>query len=237
MGFLKLFIFRSILWILSLHNRRFKKHCTSCGYIGYFLYFGIPRAVLRPDAQCPRCFSVERHRLLLLYLNNKGGLESIHEPVLHFAPERFLEKKFRSHFKNYKTADLYYKDVDLNLNIENLDLVSSSYETIICSHVLEHVDDQKALLELRRVLKKGGKLFVMVPVVEGWDKTYENTQITDSKLRILHFGQSDHVRYYGRDLRDRIRAAGFEKIEEFTAEGEDVVKYGLMRGEKVFICS
>jgi ubiquinone/menaquinone biosynthesis C-methylase UbiE len=102
--------------------------------------------------------------------------------------------------------------------------------------VLEHVDDKKALAEVYRVLRPGGVALIMLPVVEGWATTYENKAVTAPEDRMRHYGQSDHVRYYGADVRDRIRAAGFE-LSEFTAEGEDVLTYGLQRGEKVFVAT
>jgi tagatose-1,6-bisphosphate aldolase non-catalytic subunit AgaZ/GatZ len=86
------------------------------------------------------------------------------------------------------------------------------------------------------VLKPGGVALIMLPVIEGWSTTYETKAVTTPEDRMRHYGQSDHVRYYGADVRDRIRAAGF-KLDEFTAEGEDVLTYGLARGEKVFVAT
>ena len=100
--------------------------------------------------------------------------------------------------------------------------------------MLEHVDDRRALAEMFRLLVPGGIAFVMTPVVEGWAETYENPAITQPRDRLLHFGQNDHVRLYGRDIRDRIRAAGFE-LSEFVAVEPDVARYGLVRGETLFI--
>jgi len=123
---------------------------------------------------------------------------------------------------------------DLKLNIEEIDLPSACVKTIICAHVLEHVDDRKALLELYRILAPGGVAVLSVPIVEGWDVTYEVPTITDPQARLMHYGQDDHVRFYGRDFRDRVKEAGFE-LSEFTAEGPEVVEFGLMRGDKVFL--
>jgi SAM-dependent methyltransferase len=105
---------------------------------------------------------------------------------------------------------------------------------VICSHVLEHVDDSRALPELFRIIAPGGSVILMFPIIEGWDRTYENSTIQSPADRILHFGQRDHDRYFGRDIRDRIQGAGFS-IEEFTAEEPLVHKHGLVRGEKVFV--
>jgi hypothetical protein len=76
----------------------------------------------------------------------------------------------------------------------------------------------------------------MVPIVEGWDRTFEDPTITDPDSRAAHFGQCDHVRYYGRDFRTRLSNAGFDRIQEYAAGGMDVAKYALLRGEKVFVC-
>ncbi len=208
-----------------------KRLCPICGYEGYFGNFGRPP---RLDARCLECGSLERHRLFWIWF--KGEKQKLAEPILHFAPEAILESKFRQIFKNYKTADLFAK-ADLQLNMESIDIESATIETVICNHVLEHVDDKKALSEIYRILSNDGVLICSVPIVEGWEKTYENKSAKTAFDRELHFGQHDHVRYYGRDFRDRLKLAGFNKVEEHTAEGDAVLKYGLLRGEKFFICS
>ena len=144
-------------------------------------------------------------------------------------------KLLKDTYENYKTADLNRKDIDLKLNIEKIDLPDESQDIVIASHILEHVDDQKAAQEIWRILKKNGRLFAMVPIIEGWDETYENDKIQDNEGRTLHFGQFDHVRYYGKDFRSRILAGGFSSLREITAFGKDVIDYGLVRGEKIFI--
>ena len=102
------------------------------------------------------------------------------------------------------------------------------------SHVLEHVNDERALNEISRILTPDGAVLIMVPIIEGWDQSYEDSSITDVNDRIRHFGQWDHVRIYGRDLRERIVRAGF-RLVEFTAVEPDVQHYGLLRGEKLFV--
>jgi SAM-dependent methyltransferase len=200
-----------------------------CGYEGYFTHYGRP---LRIDARCPACGSLERHRLFWLWF--QGECNRLSEPILHFAPEKILERRFRKLYGQYQTADLY-DAADRKLNIENIDLPAQSVRTVICNHVLEHVDDVKALAEIYRILLPDGTLIISVPLIEGWETSYERDDIQTPQLRELHFGQNDHLRFYGRDFRDRLRIAGFA-IEEVTAGGQDVVAYGLQRGEKFFMC-
>ena len=156
--------------------------------------------------------------------------------MLHFAPEKGLTKLLKARVGSYQSADITPGRADLVRNIEAIAEPDASFDCVVCSHVLEHVDDRKALIEVYRVLKPGGLALIMLPVIEGWSTTYENTAVLAPEDRMRHFGQADHVRYYGADVRDRIRAAGF-RLHEFTAEGEDVLTYGLQRGEKVFIAT
>lgn len=210
----------------------FPRTCSVCGYSGRFQAAGRPRRI---DARCPKCGSAERYRLLALWLDRHGG--ALREArVLHFAPEKGLTQLLKARVGSYQSADITPGRADLIRNIEAIAESDSSYDCIVCSHVLEHVDDRKALLEVYRVLKPGGLALIMLPVIEGWSTTYENKAVVTPEERDRHFGQWDHVRYYGADVRDRIRAAGF-KLDEFTAEGEDVLVYGLARGEKLFIAN
>ena len=123
---------------------------------------------------------------------------------------------------------------DRVLDIEALEVADESYDVVICNHVLEHVDDRAALSELYRVLRPGGRLVCTFPIIEGWDETYEDDAITGDRERVMHFGQYDHRRIYGRDVRGRIEDAGFELVEHTSVE-PDIMRYGLQRGKKVFV--
>ncbi len=207
--------------------------CPICDFHGLFEVFGTPP---RYDARCGGCSSLERHRLFVLHIQRDGFFAPAHR-VLHFAPEVQLSGLIKALVANYETADLSdRRPVMHQINIEATGLPSDHYDRIICNHVLEHVDDAKALAEIFRMLKPGGKVVLTTPIVEGWAKTYENPSIISPADRQLHFGQADHVRIYGRDLRDRIRAAGFD-LTEITAVEPDVLTYGLMRGETLFIAT
>lgn len=216
---------------LSLFQGWHPRECPICGFSGHFKAFGFPP---RYDAQCGNCGSLERHRLLFLRCVASGRLDDC-ETLLHFASEPVLRGILKGRIKNYITASLDPTDADRVLNIEKIDLESSAVDAVICNHVFEHVDDTKALAEIHRILKPGGTLYCTIPIIEGCSETYENTAVQDSHQRMLHFGQEDHARYFGRDFRDRVSRAGFS-LEEFTAFGEEVVTYGLVPGEKVFLC-
>lgn len=208
----------------------FPRTCNICGYQGRFQAGGRPKRI---DARCPKCGAAERYRLLALWLDGHGAfLRSA--SLLHFAPEAGLTSLLKQRVGRYESADIMPGRADRVLNIEAIAMPDASYDCVLCSHVLEHVDDAKALAEMYRVLKPGGIVLIMLPVIEGWAKTYENPRVYTPEERKRHYGQADHIRYYGADVRDRIRAAGFA-LEEFTAEGEDVLTYALQRGEKVFI--
>lgn len=207
--------------------------CPICGFHGLFQVFGNPP---RFDARCSGCSSLERHRLFALHIQRDGFFVLTHR-VLHFAPKVQLTALILGLVAHYETADLSDRRITTHqVNIEATGLPSGHYDRIICNHVLEHVDDAKALAEMFRMLKPGGKAVLTTPIVEGWAITYENPAIVTSADRQLHFGQADHVRIYGRDLRDRIRAAGFD-LTETTAVEPDVLTYGLMRGETLFIAT
>ena len=209
------------------HPRR----CPICGHHGDFTAAGDPP---RYDARCPGCGSFERQRLLYLRLI-APGIITAHASLLHFAPEPLVRRQLAASISHYRTADLVAEGVDLALNIEQLDLPDACFEAVLCSHVLEHVDDKRALAGLHRILAPGGVLYCMIPIVEGWDVTYEAANVDGARARELHFGQRDHVRYYGRDFRDRVQAAGFA-LEELTCSGEEAVDHGLTRGERIFVC-
>lgn len=204
--------------------------CNLCGFSGKFLPYGDPP---RKNAGCPKCGSFERHRLVKLWLDTKP---SVGPAMLHFAPEPGLAALFKTRVEQYQSADLDPDAGDIVLNIESIELPAESVDAVLASHVLEHVNDAKALVEINRILTPGGKAILMFPIIEGWDHTYENPDIKTPSGRAEHFGQVDHVRYYGRDVRNRITGAGFA-LSEFTAEEPYVSRHGLVRGEKIFVAT
>jgi SAM-dependent methyltransferase len=199
-----------------------------------FLPYGYGKQ--RNNALSPSTLSLERHRLLWLYLQNETDFFTAKHKVLHFAPEQAFYKRFRK-MKNleYVTTDLNSPLADVKADICNLPFEDDAFDVILCNHVLEHIpDDTKAMQELYRVLKSGGFGVFQIPQDLNREKTFEDNTITDKKERAKIFGQYDHVRIYGRDYFDKLSSVGF-KVEEvdYTANlsQENITRYCLAKGE------
>ncbi|MGF1500937.1 MAG: methyltransferase domain-containing protein [Paracoccaceae bacterium] len=200
--------------------------CPICGYVGPFAPKGH-----KPSVWCPQCDSRPRHRLLRLWMGREmGPVEGAR--VLHFAAEPWVRARLVAARAVYASADLI-PGFDLVRDITRMEDPDASWDMVIANHVLEHVDDRAALAELRRVLVPGGRAVLSVPLVEGWDATYEGAYL-DAETRSRRLVDPDHRRFYGRDFRDRLRDAGFE-ISEVAAVEPDVSTHALQRGERIFI--
>lgn len=204
-----------------------------------FLPYGYGKQ--RDNVLSPSTLSLERHRLLWLYLTNETDFFQNTKKVLHFAPEQAFYKRFRKQ-KNleYTTTDLLSPLADVKADICNLPFEENSFDIIICNHVLEHIpDDTKAMRELFRVLKPSGMGIFQIPQDLSRATSFEDSTITDPKKRAAIFGQYDHVRIYGRDYFDKLRSIGFTVIEEdYTAKisSELVERYRLAKGEIIPVC-
>ena len=175
-----------------------------------FLSYGYQN--LRQNALCPGTLSLERHRLLWLYLDRKTTFLTDSIRVLHIAPEQVFYKKFKSfsHW-DYTTSDLHSPLADVKADICALPFEDNSYDFILCNHVLEHIpNDLKAMEELYRVLKPGGTAILQVPLEEDRENAFEDDAITDQRERTRIFGQYDHVRVYGQDYYNRLEEVGFK---------------------------
>jgi SAM-dependent methyltransferase len=196
----------------------------------------------RNNVLSPSTLSLERHRLLWLYLKNETDFFSTPKKVLHFAPEQAFYQLFRNQ-KNldYTTTDLLSPLADVKADICNLPFEDNAYDIILCNHVLEHIpDDTKAMQELYRVLKPGGMGIFQIPQDLQRSTTFSDDTITDQKERAAIFGQYDHVRIYGRDYFDKLRGIGFEVNEvdyTQTLAPELVDKYCLAQGEIIPVCT
>jgi len=204
-----------------------------------FLPYGYGKQ--RSNALSPSTLSLERHRLLWLYLQNETNFFSAPKKVLHIAPEQCFLKRFKQlENLDYITADLYSPIADVKADICNLPFKNEEFDVVLCNHVLEHIeDDKKAMSELYRVLKPNGFGIFQVPQNLTRDKTYEDFTITSPKERAKHFGQYDHVRIYGKDYFNKLRTVGF-KVKEINystkISDELVKKYCLVKNEILPVC-
>jgi len=220
------FIMRGDKYVDPIDGKKFKS----------FLPYGYENP--RENVLSPSTLSLERHRLLWLYLKNKTDFFTSHHKVLHFAPEQAFYKRFRKlQNLDYTTTDLNSPLADVKADICNLPFDDNSFDIIFCNHVLEHIpDDTRAMQELYRILKPGGWGIFQIPQDLKRDTTFEDDSITDKKERAKIFGQYDHVRIYGRDYFDKLRSIGF-KVEEvdYTAmlATEEVEKFRLAKGELI----
>ncbi len=206
-----------------------------------FLPYGYGKQ--RKNALSPSTLSLERHRLMWLFLKDKTDFFTSAKKIktLHIAPEQCFLDIFR-HQKNldYITSDLESPIADVKADICNLPFDDNSFDVIFCNHVLEHIpDDTKAMQELYRVLKKGGMGIFQIPQDLSRQKTFEDNSVIDKKERAKIFGQYDHVRVYGRDYFNKLRSIGF-KVEEVDytkkIDLEKLERFCLMKNEILPVC-
>jgi SAM-dependent methyltransferase len=213
--------------------------CPVCGKsFRKFLPYG--RINPRPNALCPNCLSLERHRLIWLYLKQKTDFFNKKLDVLHIAPEACFIKRFEKiHGDHYITADIESPLAKVKMDIHQIPFHDNAFDVVLCNHVLEHVDnDIKAMQEIQRVLRHGGFSIMQIPFFNPVpEKTFEDHSISDPKEREKIFGQSDHVRKYGHDYTERIMQAGLQAIEDTFVNDlseETRIKNGLVKGELIY---
>jgi SAM-dependent methyltransferase len=227
-------------------------HCPFCkGSFGKLLPAGYYLPVLkqnmvigggyRLDALCPNCRSSDRERLVYLYLRTRTDLFQNGLRLLHIAPEHNLQKVLRAHPSiDYISADLNSPAAMVAMDIGDIPYGDSSFDVIICNHVLEHIqDDKKAMSELYRVLKPSGWAILQVPVSLTLSRTFEDPSAVTPERRETLFGQCDHVRIYARDYRNRLESVGFF-VEIFDPRKgfSTLVNYrnALLKREKIYVC-
>ncbi|MDG1653502.1 MAG: class I SAM-dependent methyltransferase [Flavobacteriaceae bacterium] len=201
-----------------------------------FLPYGYQK--IRENALCPGTLSLERHRLLWLYLERETNFINNAIKVLHVAPEQVFYQKFKtfSHWE-YTTTDLHSPLAEIKADLCELPFQDNYYDLILCNHVLEHIpEDQKAMQEMYRVLKQGGTLIAQVPLEENRTQTLEDNSITDKATRTEIFGQYDHVRIYGTDYYTRLESVGFDShaidfLKKLTSQEKQ--KFALPYSEKI----
>src|SRR5688572_9560290 len=202
------------LKVVGLFYRGQNVTCPVCG-TGFRKFLPYGRINPRENALCPNCLSLERHRLMWLFLKEKTPFFNRSLHVLHIAPEACFIKRFEKiHGSHYITADIESPLAKIKMDIHDIPLKENSFDVVLCNHVLEHVnDDIKAMSEIKRVLKVGGFAIMQVPFFRPLpEKTFEDPSITDPKERERIFGQDDHVRRYGPDYPERIQRAGLIAI-------------------------
>lgn len=231
----------------AVRSRRYsgeEVECPCCG--GSFARF-IPHRG-RPRAKCPGCGALERHRVLWLFLERETDLLGGPGDLLHIAPEYALMRRLEEvEGLRYLSGDLDSALADVSLDVMDLPFEAESFDFLICNHVLEHVaDDRRAMAEVQRVLRPGGWAILMCPVDRRRAATLEDPAVRTAAQRHRVYGQSDHLRLYGRDYADRLAEAGFAVRAERYAEGWDsrsIRRFGLVREsdsafgeEDVFFC-
>lgn len=229
----------------------FRNKCVMCGArINTFLPAGFSSDILkkykiigggyRQNVRCPHCNSSNRERLIYLYLKQNKILKKSSLKILHFAPERRLQKVLMK-MKNaeYISADINSSSAARIIDVRSIPYRDNYFDNIICSHVLEHVpEDTKAMSEIYRTLKKGGLAIIQVPISPILDKTYEDSSIITPEDRYRAFGQTDHVRIYGQDFFARLKSVGFNlevyNLKEHLTH-KLIQRYGLDSEEKLFL--
>ena len=206
-----------------------------------FLPYGYVKQ--RENALSPSTLSLERHRLMWLFLKDNTTFFTATKKlkVLHIAPEQcFLDIFRKQQNLNYITSDLESPIADVKADICDLPFKENEFDIVFCNHVLEHIsNDTKAMQELYRVLKPGGFGIFQIPQDLSKAITFEDNTITDRKERAKLFGQYDHVRVYGRDYFDKLRSIGFKVDEvDYTKKItlEKIEEFCLMQNEILPVC-
>jgi SAM-dependent methyltransferase len=198
----------------------------------------------RPNALCYKCHSLERHRLVYLFLKNKVKFFDQTSKVLHFAPEKGLHDVIRTYPNiNYQTADLMTTYIDAIgvmpdhvMSVTDIQFDDNTFDVVLCNHVFELVpDDLVGMKEIYRVLKPNGYAIIQGAVNNDNAKTIETKDLTDDETRLIA-GAHQHVRRYGRDYKDRLAAAGFTVEVNNFVKTLDQKRYGLMPDEDVYVC-
>ena len=222
------------------------RECNCCG--AKLPFFAPFRG--RLHAQCPKCYALERTRLVSYYFKNHTEVYTKEIKLLHFGPET----TFYNTFSQCDNIDYYPVDICENKRIRlivdmcDIPFEDNTFDYIFASHVMEHIpDDIQAMSELYRTVKpssEGGKVLLMIPLFKTLEKTFENPEYDTPELRLKYFGQEDHVRKYSWDFIDRLESVGF-KVTTFTPQNVDkktAIKYGFPTpspdtdAETVFVC-
>ena len=229
------------LRVISLFMRGNQVECPICE-ISYRKFLPYGRLNPRPNALCPDSLSLERHRLMWLYLKEKTTFFTEPHKLLHIAPELCFIDKFKAMENlDYTTADLESPLADVKMDVHHIPFEDNTFDVVFCNHVMEHVDDDiRSMSEIHRVLKPGGWAIIQSPQDYSRAETLEDPTIIDPKERERVYWQSDHLRLFGMDYGKRLEQAGFEVTEDrFVMElpEETVKRYALPPKEIIYFCA
>ncbi|HLP11032.1 MAG TPA: class I SAM-dependent methyltransferase [Flavobacteriales bacterium] len=229
------YVFR---WIAPIFLKGNKVECNVCHkHFRKFLSYG---ATERSNVLCPNCLSLERHRLMWMYLNENTDFFTAQKTVLHIAPEQCFLKRFKA-MKNlkYTTADIESPIADVKMDLHNAPFEDNTFDVIFCNHVLEHVkDDKQCMRELYRIMKPGGFGIFQVPIDYTRATTYEDPSIVTPEDREKHYWQKDHMRLFGSDYHKQLETVGFKVECNEMASKMDPAKadrFRLMKSEILYI--
>lgn len=227
------------LKVIGLFYRGSTVICPICK-AGFKKFLPYGRINPRENALCPNCLSLERHRLIWLYLQEETDFFKSTKDILHIAPEAcFINRFEKFHHDHYITADIESPLAKVKMDIHEIPFQDNHFDVVLCNHVLEHVrDDIQAMSEINRVLKPGGFAILQIPFFNPIPEvTFEDASITDKREREKIFGQDDHVRKYGKDYTKRIEQSGLQPVEDrfvYNISEEVRKKYGLPTGEIIY---
>jgi len=206
-----------------------------------FLSYG-SKVAQRDNVLCPYDLTLERHRLMWLYLKDHSNFMTDKLDVLHIAPEQCFHSRFKEQSNlKYLTGDLESPIADMHFDLHSIPLEENRFDVVFCNHVLEHVEDAlQCMKELYRVMKPGGWGIMQVPQDITRKETYEDASITSPEDREKHYWQKDHVRLFGLDYPEWLKKAGFTVKEFKPTENytkEQISRYRLQEGEVLYIVS
>lgn len=237
--------------IVEQFNKR--SFCVVCGnYVNHFEKGGVDAEIFRNNhvigagmrevCVCPKCGSLDRYRWLYYVLRKYTGAFCEDKAILHFAAEPLVADKIREKNHNYITAEITPRCADVVADITNIPFRDKWFDYVIANHVLEHVvDEEKAINELKRVVKKDAKIILSFPINMDADTDEDNDanyMVIEERLR--RFGQEDHVRLYGKDYIERLEKYSLN-VEIYSPKDictkEEIEKFGFISDDVIMICT